>query len=97
MVKRVPIAVRVTEFDLSSGKNRLYRAYTAHLAAFQADRTEELVRALMDFGDLTAFTAWGVVDTYSWHRMSRTDQWPLFFDDNYQAKPMALAFQRAVA
>ncbi|AEM72886.1 endo-1,4-beta-xylanase [Caldicellulosiruptor acetigenus] len=80
--------IHITELDISvyTSSSQRYDTLPQDIMIKQALKFKELFEMLKRYSYVvTNVTFWGLKDDYSWLSTSRPD-WPLLFDNNYQAK-----------
>jgi endo-1,4-beta-xylanase len=94
------LKVKITELDVRvnnpyNSSATVYTSLTEEAASRQKQRYYEIVAAYLRAvpASLRAgITVWGVWDADSWLNTADNPDWPLLFDDNFQAKPALQGF-----
>jgi endo-1,4-beta-xylanase len=94
------LKVKITELDVRvnnpyNSSAPVYTSLTDEAASRQEQRYYEIVAAYLRAvpESLRAgITVWGVWDADSWLNTADSPDWPLLFDDNFQAKPALQGF-----
>jgi endo-1,4-beta-xylanase len=94
------LKVKITELDVRvnnpyNSSATVYTSLTDEAAARQKERYYQIVAAYLRAvpASLRAgITVWGVWDADSWLNTADSPDWPLLFDDNFQAKPALQGF-----
>jgi endo-1,4-beta-xylanase len=97
MVNGYDVDVWVTELDITmSGRGSVY---TNFLAQRQASRYSEVVEVFSGAKRLVGISTWGIYDGSSWLHQPAQNKftWPLLFDMNYDPKPCAASFMKALS
>uniref|UniRef100_A0A7C5V2R5 Beta-xylanase n=1 Tax=Caldicellulosiruptor owensensis TaxID=55205 RepID=A0A7C5V2R5_9FIRM len=82
------LEIQITELDISvyTSSSQRYDTLPQDVMIKQAMKFKELFEMLKRHSDrITNVTLWGLKDDYSWLSKDRNN-WPLLFDNNYQAK-----------
>lgn len=82
------LEIQITELDISvyTSSSQRYDTLPQDIMIKQALKFKELFEMLKRHSDrVTNVTLWGLKDDYSWLSKDRNN-WPLLFDNNYQAK-----------
>jgi GH35 family endo-1,4-beta-xylanase len=94
------LKVKITELDVRvnnayDSEAPVYASLTKEAAEMQKERYRQIVAAYLRAvpPELRAgITVWGVWDADSWLNTPEQPDWPLLFDDNFQAKPALQGF-----
>ncbi len=94
------LKVKISELDVRvnnpyNPSATVYASLTAEAAAKQKERYRQIVAAYLRAVPpalRAGITVWGVWDTNSWLNTAQNPDWPLLFDDNFQAKPALQGF-----
>jgi endo-1,4-beta-xylanase len=91
------LKVKIREMDVSM--HGAYSSFTGDAAARQKQRYHDIVAAYLRAvppAQRAGITVWGVWDADSWINQPGQRDWPLLFDDNFQAKPALQGFGDAL-
>ena len=94
------LKIKITELDVTvntdgSGNSLGATELTDALAQQQEDRVREIVAAYLQAVPAVqrgGITVWGIADVDSWRRSQNEHEWPLLFDENFDAKPALQGF-----
>jgi endo-1,4-beta-xylanase len=94
------LKVKISELDVRvnnpyNNAAPVYKSLTAEAAARQKERYRQIVAAYLRAvppAQRAGITVWGVWDANSWLNTPEHPDWPLLFDDNFQAKPALQGF-----
>jgi GH35 family endo-1,4-beta-xylanase len=94
------LKVKISELDITvntdaSGNPMSLTTLTDAVAAQQEQRYRDIVAAYLaevPAAQRGGISVWGIADVDSWRRGSNALEWPLLFDDTFQAKPALQGF-----
>ena len=98
------LKVKITELDVRvnnpyNSSLPVYTSLTAAAAAAQKQRYYQIIAAYLravPAAQRGGITVWGIWDADSWLNTSSAREFPLLFDDNFQAKPALQGFADAL-
>ncbi len=89
--------LRISELDVSINWDGLRPVFTQARAESQRDYYHNVVEKFLTSPHLTSISVWGFDDAHSWlPNHHHHPDWPLLFDGNYEPKPAAEGFLRAL-
>jgi len=97
------LKVKITELDVRvnnkyNSSAPVYTSLTAAAAATQSERYRQIVAAYLravPAAQRGGITVWGMWDAQSW--FAQDPDWPLLFDNNFQAKPALQGFANGLS
>ena len=89
------LKVKITELDITVNNDGTLTSLTDAVARRQEERYRDIVAAYLTEvppAQRGGISVWGIADVDSWRRMSTANEWPLLFDDDFEAKPALQGF-----